>query len=435
MVGGLSGGAVSREWPEPSRGSVYTTGRSGGLKTLYLDAFAGISGDMMLGVLVDLGAPVDILRDTAHRLGLSEANITATRTERKGFGAAKVQVRVMDREVVRTYAHIKELIEGSDLSPQAKERSQKVFALLAEAESRIHSRNIEQVHFHELGSADTLVDVVGSVVCLEYLGVEELLCSPLPMGTGMIKTSHGVYPVPAPAVTEILRGVPVYSSGIPTEIVTPTGAAIVAALASEFCLLPPMRIQSVGYGAGDRDLEIPNVLRGFLGQRETAARGRTRERRMVFSANIDDMNPEIYPYVMERLFEAGAEDVWLIPIQMKKSRPAVTISVLVPPSSEEEIKEVLFAETKTLGIRIEEVDKEYLDREVMEVSTGFGTIRVKVARREGRPLNVAPEYEDCRRAALRHGVPLKEVYAAAEEAARGLLSGGGLEGKRGPEGK
>lgn len=405
------------------------------MKTLYLDAFAGISGDMMLGVLVDLGAPVDILRDTAHRLGLSEANITATRTERKGIGAAKVHVRVMEREVVRTYAHIKELIEGSDLSPQAKERSQKVFALLAEAESRIHSRNIEQVHFHELGSADTLVDVVGSVVCLEYLGVEELLCSPLPMGTGMIKTSHGVYPVPAPAVTEILRGVPVYSSGIPTEIVTPTGAAIVAALASEFCLLPPMRIQSVGYGAGDRDLEIPNVLRGFLGQRETAARGRTRERRMVFSANIDDMNPEIYPYVMERLFEAGAEDVWLIPIQMKKSRPAVTISVLVPPSSEEEIKEVLFAETKTLGIRIEEVDKEYLDREVMEVSTGFGTIRVKVARREGRPLNVAPEYEDCRRAALRHGVPLKEVYAAAEEAARGLLSGGGLEGKRGPEGK
>ncbi|MBC7252889.1 MAG: nickel pincer cofactor biosynthesis protein LarC [Actinobacteria bacterium] len=405
------------------------------MKTLYLDAFAGISGDMMLGVLVDLGAPVDILRDTAHRLGLSEADITATRTERKGIGAAKVQVRVVEREVVRTYAHIRELVERSDLSPQAKERSQKVFALLAEAESRIHSRNIEQVHFHELGSADTLVDVVGSMVCLEYLGVEELLCSPLPMGTGMIKTSHGVYPVPAPAVTEILRGIPVYSSGIPTEIVTPTGAAIVAALASEFCLLPPMRIQSVGYGAGDRDLEIPNVLRGFLGEREPAARGRTRERRMVLSANIDDMNPEIYPYVMERLFEAGAEDVWLIPIQMKKSRPAVTISVLAPPPSEEEIKEVIFAETKTLGIRIEEVDKEYLDREVMEVSTGFGPVRVKVARREGRPLNVAPEYEDCRRAALRHGVPLKEVYAAAEEAARGLLSGGGLEGKNGPEGK
>ncbi|WP_458011423.1 nickel pincer cofactor biosynthesis protein LarC [Candidatus Solincola sp.] len=404
------------------------------MKTLYLDAFAGISGDMMLGVLVDLGAPLDLLQDTASRLGLSEANITATRTERKGIGATKVHVRVLEREVVRTYAHIRELIDRSNLSPQVKERSQRVFALLAEAESRIHSRNIEQVHFHELGSADTLVDVVGSVACLEHLEVEELLCSPLPMGTGMIKTSHGVYPVPAPAVTEILRDVPVYSSGIPTEIVTPTGAAIVAALASDFCLLPPMRIQAVGYGAGDRDLEIPNVLRGFLGERELVARGRTRERRMVFSANIDDMNPEIYPYVMERLFEAGAEDVWLSPIQVKKSRPAVTISVLAPPSREEEIKEVIFAETKTLGIRIEEVDKEYLDREVLEVSTDYGPVRVKVARHEGRPLNVAPEYEDCRRAALRSGVPLKEVYAAAEEAARDLLSGEGAGSGDRPQG-
>ncbi|MDI6873543.1 MAG: nickel pincer cofactor biosynthesis protein LarC [Actinomycetota bacterium] len=404
------------------------------MKTLYLDAFAGISGDMMLGVLVDLGAPLDLLQDTASRLGLSEANITATRTERKGIGATKVHVRVLEREVVRTYAHIRELIDRSNLSPQVKERSQRVFALLAEAESRIHSRNIEQVHFHELGSADTLVDVVGSVACLEHLEVEELLCSPLPMGTGMIKTSHGVYPVPAPAVTEILRDVPVYSSGIPTEIVTPTGAAIVAALASDFCLLPPMRIQAVGYGAGDRDLEIPNVLRGFLGERELVARGRTRERRMVFSANIDDMNPEIYPYVMERLFEAGAEDVWLSPIQVKKSRPAVTISVLAPPSREEEIKEVIFAETKTLGIRIEEVDKEYLDREVLEVSTDYGPVRVKVARHEGRPLNVAPEYEDCRRAALRSGVPLKEVYAAAEEAARDLLSGEGVGSGDRPQG-
>lgn len=393
------------------------------MRTLYLDAFAGISGDMMLGVLVDLGAPLQLLQDTASRLGLSEVEISATRTERKGIGAAKVHVRAPERGVVRTYTHIKGLIAKSDLSPGAKEKSQRVFAILAEAESRIHARSIEQVHFHELGSADTLVDVVGTVVCLEHLGVEELLCSPLPMGTGMIKTSHGIYPVPAPAVTEILKDVPVYSSGIPTEIVTPTGAAIVAALASDFCLLPPMRIHAVGYGAGDRDLEIPNVLRGFLGERKPPARGRTRERRLVFSANIDDMNPEIYPYVMERLFEAGAEDVWLSPIQMKKSRPAVTISVLVPPSCEEEIKELLFAETKTLGIRIEEVDKEYLDREVVEVETAYGPIRVKLARREGRPVNVSPEYEDCRRAALRSGAPLKEVYAAAEEAARRLLAG------------
>jgi hypothetical protein len=243
------------------------------------------------------------------------------------------------------------------------------------------------------------------------------------MGTGMIKTAHGIYPIPAPAVVEILRDIPVYSSGIPTELVTPTGAAIVASLASNFCLLPPMRIEGVGYGAGDRHLEIPNLLRGFLGQREGAVRGRARERRLVLSTNIDDMNPELYPYVIERLFESGAEDVWLYPIHMKKSRPAVTLKVLVPPASEEEVKEVMFAETKTLGVRVSEVYKEYLDREVIEVGTDFGRLRVKVARNKDHVANIAPEYEDCRRAAAKSGVPLKEVYAAAEEAARALLAG------------
>ncbi|MEW6553710.1 MAG: nickel pincer cofactor biosynthesis protein LarC [Actinomycetota bacterium] len=392
------------------------------MKTLYLDAFAGISGDMMLGALVDLGVPLEVFRSTASKLGLSEVEISAARTERKSIGAAKVHVHAAERGVVRTYAHIKGLIETSSLSAGVKDKSQRIFALIAEAESRIHSRSIDQVHFHELGSADTLVDVAGTAAGLEHLGVEELLCSPLPMGTGMVKTHHGILPIPAPAVVEILKDVPVYSSGIPTEIVTPTGAAIAAALAADFCLLPPMRVQAVGYGAGDRDLEIPNLLRAFLGEREGASRGRARERRLVFSANIDDMNPELYPYVGEKLFEAGAEDVWLYPIQMKKSRPAVTLNVLVPPAREEEIKEVLFAETKTLGIRMAEVDKEYLDREIIQVETPYGRLRVKLARQQGRPVNIAPEYEDCRKAAAASGVPLKDVYAAAEEAARTLLS-------------
>ncbi len=392
------------------------------MKTLYLDAFAGISGDMMLGALSDLGVPLEVYRTVASRLGLSEVEISAGRTERKSIGAAKIHVHAPERGVVRTYAHIKSLIEKSALHEGVKEKSQRIFALIAEAESRIHSRSIDQVHFHELGSADTLVDVAGTAAGLQHLGVEELLCSPLPMGTGMVKTHHGILPIPAPAVVEILKDVPVYSSGIPTEIVTPTGAAIVAALAADFCLLPPMRIQAVGYGAGDRDLEIPNLLRAFLGEREGASRGRARERRLVFSANIDDMNPELYPYVTEKLFEAGAEDVWLYPIQMKKSRPAVTLSVLVPPAREEDIKEVLFAETKTLGMRIAEVDKEYLDREIIQVETSFGRLRVKLARQQGRPVNIAPEYEDCRKAAAASGVPLKDVYAAAEEAARSLLA-------------
>ncbi len=392
------------------------------MKTLYLDAFAGISGDMMLGTLADLGVPVDVFRETAAAMGLKEAEVSAARTERKAIGAAKVHVRAPERGLVRTYANIRSIIEGSRLTPRVKEDSRKVFALIAEAESRVHSRNIDQVHFHELGSVDTMIDVAGSVAGLEYLGVDELLCSPLPMGTGMIKTSHGIYPIPAPAVVEILKDVPVYSSGIPTEIVTPTGAAIVAALAADFCPLPPMRILAVGYGAGDRDLEVPNLLRGLLGERENASRGRAMERRLVFSTNIDDMNPELYPYVMEKLFEAGAEDVWLHPIQMKKSRPAVTLTALVPPERAEKIKEIVFAETKTMGLRISEVFKEYLDREVVQVETPYGRLQVKVARREGRPANIAPEYEDCRQAAVRQEVPLKDVYAAAEEAARAWLA-------------
>ena len=394
------------------------------MKTLYLDAFAGISGDMMLGALADLGVPFELYQSVASRLGLSEVEIASARTERKSIGAVKINVRAPERGVVRTYAHIKSLIADSSLSEAVKERSQKIFLLIAEAESRIHSRSIDQVHFHELGSADTLVDVAGTAAGLEHLGVEELLCAPLPMGTGMVKTHHGILPIPAPAVVEILKDVPVYSSGIPTELVTPTGAAIAAALASDFCLLPPMRIQAVGYGAGDRDLEIPNLLRAFLGDREIAVRGRSRERRLVFSTNIDDMNPELYPYIVEKLFEAGAEDVWLYPIQMKKTRPAVTLNVLVPPPREEEIKEVVFAETKTLGMRIFEVDKEYLDREIIQVETSYGTLRVKLARQEGRPVNIAPEYEDCRKVAAESGVPLKDVYAAAEEAARLYLAGG-----------
>jgi hypothetical protein len=392
------------------------------MKTLYLDAFAGISGDMMLGALVDLGVPVDLLRQVAEALSLPEVEIVASRTERTGIAAVKVNVRAPERGIVRTYAHIKSLISKSSLEPDVKKNSLKIFALLAEAESRIHSRSIEQVHFHELGSVDTMVDVAGSAAGLDYLGVDEVLCSPLPMGTGMIKTAHGIYPIPAPAVVEILKDIPVYSSGIPTELVTPTGAAIAAAIVSDFCLLPPIRIEAVGYGAGERHLEIPNLLRAFLGEREGAGRGRARERSLVFSTNIDDMNPELYPYVIEKLFESGAEDVWLYPIQMKKSRPAITLKALVPPSREDEVKEVMFAETKTLGVRVNEVYKEYLDREVIEVETQFGRVRVKVARSGEHVANIAPEYEDCRWAAVKNGVPLKEVYAAAEEAARDFLA-------------
>jgi hypothetical protein len=397
------------------------------VKTLYLDAFSGISGDMMLGALADLGVPLEVYRRTAETLGLQEVDIEAGRTERRGIGGVKVNVRDRAHGVVRTYAHVRDLIEDSSLPRSVKEKSLQVFGILAEAESRIHSRDIEKVHFHELSSVDTMVDVVGSIAGLAYLEVEEVISSPLPLGTGRIKTAHGIYPIPVPAVAEILKDVPVYSTGIPTELVTPTGAALVKALASDFGLLPAMRLEKVGYGAGERDLEMPNLLRVFLGERTASLSGAALERRLVISANIDDMNPELFPYVMEKLFDRGAEDVWLTPIQMKKSRPAVTLNALVPPSRREEVKRVFFEETKTLGLRITEVEKEFVPRETVTVTTPYGPVKVKVAWSEGRPVNVAPEYEDCRKAAEERGVPLKEVYAAAEEGAREYLF------RKGPE--
>jgi len=399
-------------------------------KTLYLDAYSGISGDMFLGSLVDLGYPLDHLRSLARKLGLSNVDIAAHPVERRGVRGVKVTMRVTQRGVVRTYRHIRGIIEESGIDDDVKVRALQVFGVLAEAEAKIHARNVDQVHFHELGGEDTILDVVGTTSALKFLGIGEVICSPLPLGKGRVRTQHGLLPVPAPAVVEILRGVPVYGGDFTTEVVTPTGAALVKVLCREFGPLPPMRLESVGYGAGERDLEMPNLLRALLGTRDSAEN--LRAYRLVISANIDDMNPELYPFVMDRLFQAGAEDVWLVPIHMKKSRPAVVLNALVAPPDEGKVKDIIFAETKTLGIRIYRVEKEYLARESVSVDTRYGPIGVKLARRAGKIVNLSPEYEDCRRAAVKHGVPLKEVYAEAERAARELLreeeAGEGREG-------
>lgn len=399
-------------------------------KTLYLDAYSGISGDMFLGALVDLGYPLEHLKSLASRLGLNNVGISAQPVERRGIRGIKVQVKVMARGVVRTYRHIRGIIEDSDIDEDVKAQALQVFRVLAEAEGKIHSRNLDHVHFHELGGEDTILDVVGTTSALKFLGIKEVICSPLPLGKGRVRTQHGLLPVPAPAVVEILRGVPVYGGDFTTEVVTPTGAALVKVLCAEFGPLPPMMLESVGYGAGERDLEMPNLLRVILGTRQ--ATDSLRAARLVISANIDDMNPELYPFVMERLFQAGAEDVWLIPVQMKKSRPAVILNALVAPPDEEKVKGVVFAETKTLGVRISRVEKEYLARENISVDTRYGAIGVKIARRSGRIINLSPEYEDCRRAAVEHGVPLKDVYSEAERVARELLLGEtGHEGSKG----
>lgn len=386
------------------------------MRALYLDVFAGISGDMTLGMLLDLGMPIGLLKEAVEVLNLEGVEITSQTTDRNGIRGIKVEVRGWERGVVRTWSNIRSMIEESGLDDPVKERSLAIFRVLAEAEAHIHSRNVDQVHFHEIGAVDSIVDIVGCAAGLHWLGVDRVYSSTIPTGKGWVRTEHGVYPVPPPAVADILTGVPTYFGDIATEIVTPTGAAIVKVCVDDFGTMPLMRVDRVGYGAGTRELEIPNLLRGFLGDLE-GEQGLTRERAYMVLTNIDDMNPEFYDHVMELLFVAGASDVWLTPILMKKTRPAVTLQVLASSTALERVKEVLFRETNTLGLRILSVEKEAAERDFLEVETAWGKVRVKKGMLAGEVVNLAPEFADCREVARRTGVPLKRVYEAALAAA------------------
>ncbi len=390
------------------------------MKVLYLDVFAGISGDMTLGMLLDLGMPLNLLKEAVEMLGLEGVEITSQAVDRRGIRGIKVEVRGWERGVVRTWSNIRALIEESRLDGKVKERSLAIFQVLAEAEARIHSRNVDQVHFHEIGAVDSIVDIVGCAAGLCWLGVERVHSSAIPTGKGWVRTDHGVYPVPPPAVASILTDVPTYFGDIATEIVTPTGAAIIKVCVDDFGPMPLMRVDRVGYGAGTRELDIPNLLRGFLGELE-GEQGVIRERAYMVLTNIDDMNPEFYDHVMELLFLAGASDVWLTPILMKKTRPAVTLQVLAPSSALEKVKEVLYRETNTLGLRIMVVEKEAAERDFLEVETVWGKVRVKLGMLAGEVVNLAPEYADCRELARRTGVPLKRIYDAAQAAATATL--------------
>jgi len=308
------------------------------------------------------------------------------------------------------------------LPPAPKEHALRIFERLAEAEAIVHGRDVAHVVFHELGGVDTIIDVVGTALGLDYLGVERIHASAVATGMGMMRTEHGMYPIPGPAVVELLKDVPIYSRGIPNELVTPTGAAILAASASTFGDIPPMRVARVGYGAGTRELDIPNVLRVLVGE----AAGEDTEfgpvPAVLLEANIDDMNPELYEYVLERLFAAGAQDAWVIPITMKRGRPAVTLNVLCGPGEESACRDLLFAETTTIGMRRRPTEKWTLPREIISVELDIGSVRVKVARGPGGAVTgIAPEYADCAALARESGRPLKRIFAEAHEAARKLL--------------
>ena len=390
----------------------------------YLDCFSGISGDMLLGALVDAGLPLEELRSELARLSVGGYRVEAEKTKRAGLAATKVTVALDESaQPHRRLAEVLALIEASDLQPQDKERGADVFRRLAEAEAQVHGVSPDAVDFHEVGAVDALVDVLGAVVGLRLLGVEALYCSPLPAGGGTAQGSHGRLPVPAPATLALLSqaGAPLAAGPDPAmELVTPTGAAIVVALAR--FERPAMTVRSVGYGAGTRELEgQPNVLRLWLGEAQ-AGRPATM---LLIETNIDDMNPELYGYAQERLFEAGAADVWLVPIQMKKNRPGVLLSVLCPIEREDVVVGVLLRETSTLGVRVREISRHEAERDTVEFESSLGPAAVKVKRLPGQPPVVAPEYEACARLARARGLPLAEAYRIVQEEAQRHLATGG----------
>lgn len=382
----------------------------------YFDVSIGISGDMILGALVDAGLPLEVLRETVTLLGLAQEVEIAAWPARKGaLTGTKVDVtcRTDRRAHHRHLEDILSLIHEAALPPTVQEKAAIVFHRLAEAEAQVHGIPIEEVHFHEVGALDAIVDIVGTVAGLHALGVTRVVASPVPLSRGVVNSAHGRLPVPAPATVALLIGKPVRGLDLDVETVTPTGAALLTTLADEFGPIPAMTLQHVGYGAGTFDFPMPNMLRVLLGTPISAPAGLHRETLTLLSTNVDDMPGEWFGPLFEQLLEAGALDVWLTPIQMKKNRPAVMISVLAEPSVAPTLRSSLLRETTTLGVREETVTRWCLPREVRTVRTPWGEVRVKVASMPGGGEKISPEFEDCRRLAQANRVPLREVFLAA----------------------
>lgn len=385
------------------------------MRTLFIDCTAGAAGDMLLAALIDAGAQVEGVVRELDALALEGWGLSTEQVTRSGIRANRAIVEVEKQTHERAYRDIAAILQRASLSPAVKELAQRVFRALAEAEARVHHVVLDQVHFHEVGALDSIVDVVGSCAALVALAPQHVVASSLAIGRGMVDTRHGPMPVPAPAVTELLSGAPIHEGG-DGELTTPTGAALVVTFADSFGSMPPMILRATGYGAGTRDTEQPNVVRVLLGDATTASHAN--DDALVAEANIDDMNPEMIPYVIESLLAAGAHDAWTSPIVMKKGRPSLTLSVLFDKDSEDRILDVIYRETTTFGVRIGEVRKDVLSREWIEVQVSGQPVRVKVARRAGEAITMAPEFEDAATVARTTGMALRDVYAAALEEAK-----------------
>ena len=386
------------------------------MKTFYFDCFAGASGDMILGAMVAAGVDPGFLREQLSLLSVDGFSVNFETVNRSGLSATYARVETEHEHKHRHLSDIKKIIESSRLSDGVKQRAVQIFTRLAEAEARVHNEPVDHVHFHEVGALDAIIDVVGAAICFEALKIDRFICSPIHVGSGMVKMAHGQFPIPPPAVTELLKGVPFYATDIKGELLTPTGAAIITTVCNEYGPIPRMSTETTGYGAGTREYkDFPNVLRVLLG--ETEDKSATDERLWMIETNLDDVSPQIIGHVMDRVLELGALDCFFTPVQMKKNRPGVLLSVLCGRDEKEAVMRLLFMETTTLGIRSYEVTRRALERSLVRVETQYGPIDVKVAHLDGRVVNEMPEFEQCRQAAASANVPLKVV----EEAARAEL--------------
>ncbi|MGI8410187.1 MAG: nickel pincer cofactor biosynthesis protein LarC [Pyrinomonadaceae bacterium] len=393
------------------------------MKTLYFDCFAGASGNMILGALISLGVDKDELIRQLNLLKIADFQIDFAIVDRAGISAVHANVMVPDEKIYRHLSDINQIIQGSDLTLGIKKRAVLIFSKLAEAEAKVHGIDIEKVHFHEVGAMDAIVDVVGACIGFDLLGIEKFACSKINVGSGFVQIAHGTYPIPPPAVAELLKGVSIYSTEIEGELITPTGAAIITSVCDSCGHLPEILVECIGYGAGTREYKkFPNVLRLFVGEiRDSEATGQQEEadNRLVIDdnlvlieTNIDDSSPQVLGYVMERVFELGALDCWFTPIQMKKNRPATMLSVLCLPEKRELLTDIIFMETTTLGIRVRNAERISLSREVLQIDTEFGKIDVKVGRCNGKIFNVMPEFEQVKTLALENEVPFRIVRDA-----------------------
>jgi uncharacterized protein (TIGR00299 family) protein len=390
-------------------------------KIAYFDCFSGASGNMILGALFSAGLSQEDLQHELNKLNVSGFHLKVNQVKRQGIAALHVEVEIEETHVHRHLHHIVDLLEKSVLEQRVKDDCRRIFTRLAEAEAKIHQTTIEKIHFHEVGALDAIVDVVGAVAGLRKLGVETIYVSPFSLGTGFTVCAHGKIPLPAPATVELLTGKPVRYTDIEAELVTPTGAAILSTLGTHFGTPPAMSFDQIGYGAGTRELPIPNVLRLFLGQRIEESPAYESDTVSVIEANIDDMNPQFYDHLFEKLFAAGALDVYTTPIMMKKNRPGIVLSVIAPCELRQQLTTIILTETTTIGVRWQDLNRAKAQREFRTVETQYGQVRVKIARFGGKVVTIAPEYEDCKQLAQAYPeIPLKQIYQEALQQAETL---------------